>query len=178
MKSLVEILSESMFDKGLIEKDITFGQVFELDGLYFGGSDGGVYAFNEISVSKLKKDFPRVPKELEFDDVSYLGADDTAKNKLLILNTLLYIIGSFDLSTKYDEKITIYQYYSPDKFQNDLMSNLSIYLLKTISKYTTNNKVPYISMVYDASQKEQTIRIGKYNKRGPNPYVAFKFKKK
>ena len=191
MKSLIESLfdsktqiTESLFDKDIVSKDLKIGDLYELDRFYFGGDNDGYYAFDIFSVKKLKLDF----KKSNLQDVikywkpkSFYGVDDSDdrrnRNRPFIINVLFHIINNYSINYSYNKQ-SLYTYYGKDDVINNLLSNLSQYLLTTLLKYTDKATAPYISGGWDERHEELFIRIGKYQTRGFNQYIKFIFKKK
>ncbi len=182
-------LCESLFDNELVEKVITFGDLYDLDHFYFSGSNNGYYAFDIFMISRLKHDF-KIPdfdlkkyftsvlKGFKYDQSIGGKPDKQSKNRPYITNVLYYIITNFDMSTDYSEDIKRWaKFYGPDKNINDLLSRLCTYFRRKLSAYIYGNGSLYVNASYDNSGNIK-IMIGKWQSRGVNQFITFVFRKK
>lgn len=187
MKSLSESLfdsetqtMESLFDNDLVSKDIKFRDLYEFEYYSFSGANRGYYAFDNLMVSKLKKDFSRIPSILHTSDCKTKFIDNNdrqSRNRTFIANILLYLINEFDMSM--GDKNRMYRFYYHDDEVNETLSKLCGYLINKLYTYRVGDRPIYIDARYDETSKNITIRIGKYQTRGGfNQYANFVFKKK
>ncbi len=172
-------LKESLFDDDIISKDLKFKDFYKFDHVYFSGSNGGYYAFDNLRVSILKKDFGRIPVVISKSDckTQFAANNDTqTRNRLFIVNTLLYLINEFDLSTKIDPGF--FRFYYDDKEVNEILSKICMYLSRKLFVYQLGNRSLYINARYDKISKNITIMIGKHQTRGWSQSANFVFEKK
>ena len=125
-------LSESLFDKDLISKDLTFGDMYEPEEILYSSTDNLKVIGNMFVGSKLKKDV----KPLDLDGV--LGYDQFKK----LLDYLPYVLGKvaelpleerFE-SAKYDGNCVSYEFKMDDMFREYIRRN-SAKLSFTMSKW-------------------------------------------
>ena len=172
-------LSESLFDDDLVSKDIKFKDLYKFDHVYFSGANNGYYAFDNLMVSKLKKDFGKIPITISKSDCKTQFAvnnDTQTRNRLFITNTLLYLINEFDPSTKIDPGF--FKFYYDDKEVNEMLSKICMYLSRKLFVYRAGDRSLYINARYDKISKSITIMIGKYQTRGWSQSANFVFEKK
>ncbi len=187
MKSLRESLfdsktqtTESLFDNDLVSRDIKFGDLYEFEYYSFSGANAGYYAFDNLMVSKLKRDFGGIPSILHASDckTNFIdNKDKQSRNRTFIANILFYLINEFDMSM--DIKNRMYKFYYHDAEVNEILSKLCGYLSSKLYTYRIGDRSIYINANYNETSKNITIMIGKYQTRGGfNPHVNFVFKKK
>lgn len=179
----MKTLAESLFDKDIIEKDLTFGDVWEFEGINFSGWNDGYYAYDKFKAGKLKKDYSNVKREAEAKNKSSLVMNDDkqSQNRWVLSDIFLHIIKSFDMSKANDNPKIVkrrYQYHTRDVSINNLMTNMSIYIEQALEKYVIGDKPPYIHMYYDDRKDILYISIGKPQTMGPAQVGIFEFKRK
>lgn len=180
----MKTLAESLFDKDIIEKDLTFGEVWEFEGITFGGWNCGYYAYDIYKASKLKKDYSNVKRETETKNKSSLVMNDDkqSENRWVLSDIFLHIIKSFDMSNANDMSTSNrrfkFQYSTKDTGLNRLMTNMSIYLEQTLEKYVLGHKNPYVHMYYNERLDRLYVNIGKSQTMGPAQVGIFEFKRK
>lgn len=189
----MKTLAESLFDSNIIEKDIKFGNLYELDCVHMQSP----HAFKSLNTKRLLSDYSKYANKEDLNRYwYYYGADPNWKtippDIEKICNVFIGIINDFNMAeANEDDPIVKKSKYEFGRFYSGTNDALAVFLRRdlyvVLRKYAKGYKEHrvYIDSNYDNRSVKYRgdeyiqIKLGKENYQKNRPdYLELIFKKK